>query len=81
MNILWLVNIAPPEASLLMNEKPTPFGGWFTSASVVLVDEDNIKLSIAFPKKGLNDVVILNGGKITFYAFPPVKEKDTSKRY
>jgi len=76
MNILWLVNIAPPEASLLMNEKPTPFGGWFVSASVALANKDNIKLSIAFPKKGLNDVVILNGGKITFYAFPPVKEKD-----
>jgi len=76
MNILWLTNVALPEASLLMNEKPTPFGGWFVSASVALANEDNIKLSIAFPKKGLNDVVILNGGKITFYAFPPVKEKD-----
>ena len=76
MNILWLTNIALPEANLLTNEKPTPFGGWFVSASVALANEDNIKLSVAFPKKGLNDVVILKGEKMTFYAFPPVKEKD-----
>lgn len=76
MNILWLTNIAIPEASLLMNEKPTPFGGWFTSASDALANKDDIKLSIAFPKKGLNDVLVLKGNKITFYAFPPVKEKD-----
>ena len=76
MNILWLTNVAMPEASLLMNERPTPFGGWFAGASVALANKDNIKLSIAFPKKGLNDVVILKGEKITFYAFPPVSEKD-----
>jgi hypothetical protein len=39
MNILWLTNIALPEASLLMNEKPTPFGGWFVSASAYLAPE------------------------------------------
>ena len=76
MNILWLTNVAMPEASLLMNEKPTPFGGWFASASVALADEDGIKLSIAFPKNGLSDVLVLKGEKITFYAFPPVSEKD-----
>ena len=76
MNVLWLTNVALPEASLLMNEKPTPFGGWFASASVALANEDNIELSIAFPKKGLNDVVILKSRRIIFYAFSPVKEKD-----
>ena len=78
MNILWLTNVAMPEASLLMNERPTPFGGWFAGASVALANKDNIKLSIAFPKKGLNDVVALKGEKIVFYAFPPVREKDVS---
>lgn len=76
MNIIWLTNIALPEASLLMNEKPIPFGGWFVSASTYLTEEDNIKLSIAFPKRGLSDVLVLKGNKITFYAFPPVNEKD-----
>jgi glycosyltransferase involved in cell wall biosynthesis len=78
MNILWVTNIALPEASLLMNEKPTPFGGWFVSASAHLADEDSIELSIAFPKKGLRTVQILKGEKINYYAFPPVKEKDVS---
>ena len=76
MKILWLTNVAIPEASLLMNEKPTPFGGWFVSASTYFIEEDNIKLSIAFPKRGLSDVLVLKGKKITFYAFPPVNEKD-----
>ena len=56
MNILWVTNIALPEASLLMNEKPTPFEGWFVSASARLADEDGIELSIAFPKNGLRTV-------------------------
>lgn len=76
MNILWITNIELPEAAILMKEKPTPFGGWFVSASAYLTEEDNIKLSIAFPKKGLSDVLVLKGNKITFYAFPPVSEKD-----
>jgi len=76
MNVLWLTNVALPEASLLMNEKSAPFGGWFTSASVALANKDNIKLSIAFPEKGLNDVLVLKGNKITFYAFPPVSKED-----
>ncbi len=48
--------MALPEASLLMNEKPTPFGGWFVSASAHLADEDSIELSIAFHKKRLRTV-------------------------
>ena len=78
MNILWVTNIALPEASLLMNEKPTPFGGWFVSASARLADEDSIELSIAFPKNGLRTVQILKGEKINYYAFPLVSEKDVS---
>ena len=76
MNILLVTNISLPEASLLMNEKPTPFGGWFVSASTRLADEDSIELSIAFPKNGLRTVQILKGEKINYYAFPPVSEKD-----
>ena len=76
MNILWVTNIALPETSLLMNEKPTPFGGWFVSASAHLADEDSIELSIAFPKNGLRTVQILKGEKINYYAFPPISEKD-----
>ena len=76
MNILWLTNIALPDASRLMNEKPSPFGGWFVSASTLLADDEKISLAIAFPKIGLNDVQVLKGDKIIYYAFPPVSEKD-----
>ena len=76
MNILWLTNIALPEASLLMNEKPSPFGGWFVSSSKILAEQNNIKLSIAFPKKGLNKVQVLQGEKIYYCGFPPISEKD-----
>lgn len=78
MNILWLTNTALPEASLLMNEKATPFGGWFVSTSSALAEQGGIKLSIAFPKNGLNDVLVLNGARIKYYAFPPVSDKDAS---
>ncbi len=78
MNILWVTNVALPEASLLMNEKPRPFGGWFESASARLADEDSIELSIAFSKNGLRTVQILKGEKINYYAFPLVSEKYVS---
>ncbi len=76
MKILWLINIALPEASLLMNEKPSPFGGWLINASKDLAIQDGIKLSIAFPKKGIQNFKKLEGDKITYYAFKPVKDKD-----
>lgn len=78
MKILWLTNVALPEASLLMNQKAIPFGGWLVNASSALAEQDGIELSIAFPKNGFNDLLVLNGTKINFYAFPPVSEKDLS---
>lgn len=78
MNILWLANVALPEASLLLHEKATPFGGWFVSAAAALAEQDGIELSIAFPKNGLNDISVLNGTRIKFYLFPPVDEKELS---
>jgi len=76
MNILWLTNVPLPEASQLMNEKTTPFGGWLVNASARLAEEEGIRLSIAFPKTGLSDVLVLEGDKKTYYAFPPVGEKE-----
>ena len=76
MNILWLTNQALPEASLLMNEQTTPFGGWFVSASAALAEQDGIELSIAFPKIGISNVLALKGTRIKFYTFPSVSEKE-----
>jgi len=58
-----------------MNENPSPFGGWFISTSSILAAKDGIKLTIAFPKKGLNDVQVLKGQIINYYYFPPVSDK------
>lgn len=77
MNILWLTNLALPEASLLMNEKSLPFGGWFVSASDYLANEKGIELSVAFPKIGLYDVHIYKGKKIKYYSFPSIGKKNT----
>jgi len=82
MKILWLVNIPLPEASLLMNEKPSPFGGWLVNASFKLASISGVNLYVAFPKSGLSDVLQLQGERINYYAFPPLHEKDIeSKRH
>lgn len=81
MKIMWLTNIALPEASLLMNEKPTPYGGWFVSMSTVLAEQNKIELLVAFPKNGLRNVLVLKGYKITYYAFPTVSSKKLSTNY
>jgi glycosyltransferase involved in cell wall biosynthesis len=78
MNILWLINIPLPEASRLINESPTPFGGWLLNASARLADEETMKLSIAFPKAGANNVLALKGNRITYYGFPPPGENKPS---
>lgn len=76
MKILWLTNIPLPEACQLMNETPSPFGGWLINASKNLSTQENIELSIAFPKVNSNVVQQLNGKKINFFTFPAVQVKD-----
>lgn len=79
MNILWIVNIQLPEASLMMNEKPNPFGGWLVNLSQILAQNEDVNLHIAFPKKGLEDIEVLKGRRITYYTFSPIKVNDFNK--
>lgn len=79
MKILWLINVPLPEASILMNKKPQPFGGWLINASKDLAKHEDVELSIAFPQKGVGEYKQLKGKYITYYAFKPVKEKDKKK--
>lgn len=76
MNILWLINIPLPEASQLMGENPSPFGGWLINASKDLANKEDVELSIAFPSNKANKFRELKGEKINYYPFIPVKEKD-----
>lgn len=73
MRILWLANIPLPEASLLMNETPSPLGGWLTGSSLRLSAQKGIDLSVAFPHKPTCTLKKISGKAITYYAFPPVK--------
>ena len=70
MNVLWFCNMAPPEASVLLNEPVSPFGGWFVNASRLLCLNESVRLTIAFPKRGITDLVQVRGEKITYIAFP-----------
>ncbi|WP_286230069.1 glycosyltransferase family 4 protein [Neobacillus mesonae] len=76
MNVLWLSNIPLPEASIQMNEKPLPFGGWLVNLSYNISQINEMELSVTFPKKGLNGVTSFKGKKINFYAFPSIEDRD-----
>lgn len=79
MKVLWVVNVPLPEASLLLNEKPQPFGGWLINSSKYIVENGNIELSIAFPKSNIKRYEKLYGKNITYYAFKEIKDKN--KKY
>jgi len=76
MNILWLINIPLPEASQLMGENPSPFGGWLINASKDLANKKDVELSIAFPSNKANKFKELRGEKIKYYPFIPVKDRN-----
>lgn len=75
--ILWVTNVLLPEASLLLDKKPTPFGGWLHHTSKMISKEKNIKLYIASPWKSKN-IKFLEADNITYILFPVIK-KYTSK--
>jgi len=78
MRILWVINIPLPEASFLMKDKSTPFGGWLVNASKNLSNQNDLNLSIAFPKSGQCSVGKWEGKKNDFYSFPPVNSRNTA---
>ena len=69
MNILWLINIPLPEASQLMGENPSPFGGWLINASKDLANKEDVELSIAFPSNKANKFKELKGEKMQLQFF------------
>lgn len=75
MNVLWFTNVSIPEADQLMGVPSHPFGGWFVSLCRRLVSVPGYSLSIAFPRRGLDDVVFLQGQIATYYPFPYIRER------
>lgn len=79
MKILWLTNVPLTEVSNLMNETPTPFGGWLVGSSIKLAENKNIDLCIAFPHESAKFIQMYKGEKIIYYAFKPIKEEQNKK--
>lgn len=75
MKILWITNIPLPEASLLLNESPSVFGGWLINTSKHLSNQEDYELTVAFPKGNIVDNQAIFGEKIMYYAFPKIKSK------
>lgn len=73
MRILWLTNIAIPEANMLMKKTPSPFGGWFASAAESLSNCEKVNLAVAFPDNKATSIIELKGKKIEYHAFPVLK--------
>lgn len=69
MKILWLINIPLPEASQLLNQPLSPFGGWILSASKYLSMQGNVELFITFPTKKLTKYSSIKGQNILYYPF------------
>lgn len=76
MKILWLINVPLPEASYLINEIPSPFGGWLINSANLISNLDHIELSVAFPHKKTYKCNKMDGENIQYYSFPPVKKTD-----
>lgn len=77
MKILWLTNVPLPEASVLMSETPSAFGGWLVGASNGILQEEDIQLFVAFIKSGITEVTKLEGERITYYPVPRVEHTDS----
>lgn len=80
MRILWLVNIPLPEPAKLMGEESSPFGGWLVNSSKELSTRNELELTILFPKKGVSHYLKVQGQKIQYYAFRPIKDKDINAK-
>lgn len=79
IKILWLVNISLPEASKLMEEKISPYGGWLVTASQKIKEHKDLEIEIAFPRREKKSGLILTGDRVNYYTFNPIRDNDFSK--
>lgn len=77
MRILWLINVPLPEASILMNEQPSPYGGWLINAAKDLSMKNDIDLAVVFTGSNINNTVKLKGQNIIYYVCEQVKDHNT----
>ncbi len=65
----------------MLNEKPSHVGSWLVNASKYLAAQQEIELTIVFPKRGIADFKKIIGSSIAYYAFKPIKNNDKNLKY
>jgi glycosyltransferase involved in cell wall biosynthesis len=72
MNVLWITNIALPEALELLNGKGVlrSSGGWLIGAAEMLCKQPDLSLTIATVSNRVEQLTRLKGEKITYYLLP-----------
>lgn len=72
MKVLWITNIIFPEAMSLLSGhyEQKGSGGWMISSANVLIQNDDIELTVATVCAGINNLTRLHGQKILYYLLP-----------
>lgn len=72
MKVLWITNILLPEATDALGKGKIlkGSGGWLIGAASALLCTREIELFIAAPTNLVNDLKIIKGKEITYYAMP-----------
>ncbi len=84
MRILWVTNALLPEAlaKLRGENELKGTGSWVMAMSYALAKNNNINLSIAAISDLVNELTVIKGNRITYYAFPRGKgDVDYNKDY
>lgn len=82
MRVLWITNVVLPEASELIGEKPSPYGGWLVNSSKALSSVNNVDLIIASPRVKIDKTQEIIGQNINYLLFPwhaKVNDKNDSE--
>ena len=72
MNVLWISNVTFPEVTkyLTGQEDFRSSGGWMLAAAEHLSQLSEINLNIACVNQHVDDLVVINGNKITYFVIP-----------
>lgn len=80
MRVLWLTNVALPEASHLLGVLPATSGGWLVGMLRGLQEQCELDLSVAFPCPGVTTTEQLQGDRVTYHAFAVVRKRNRRRQ-
>lgn len=72
MKILWLVNVAPPEASRHLGLPVVHYGGWLVDSGKRLSMSNDVQLTVAFPGRQNRT---FRGASTNYVEFPRIRER------